>query len=267
MSVKGNLKTLVKQALKLGGCVSARSRILTYHSVGNREHEMNVTPEAFRRQMHWLKENAHVIPLAEAACGKAGVAITFDDGYRDNLANAAPVLASLELPATVFIVAGRLGKMLPHDSDPKTSTLMTWDEVRDLESMGVTIGAHSLTHPRLSALDDAQQHEEIVGCGQRIQHELRHFPESFAYPYGSSLDYDETSISLVREAGYDFAVSNRYGWNDPGANAWTLRRIWIDRTDSFEMFCAKVDGRLDRLRWLDSPLGIHARRTLNSLTG
>ena len=56
------------------------SRILTYHSVGRRDHEMNVTPEDFRAQMRWLADHAEVPGLNEAVKGNGGIAITFDDG-------------------------------------------------------------------------------------------------------------------------------------------------------------------------------------------
>ena len=108
-------KTTIKRAVKgvgamLGRALPARTavaRILTYHSVGSRDHEMNVSPPAFREQMEWLARSANVIPLAEAAASRPGVAVTFDDGYRDNLVHAAPVLEDLGIPATVFVVAGR----------------------------------------------------------------------------------------------------------------------------------------------------------------
>ncbi len=62
-------------------------------------------------------------------------------------------------------------------------------------------------------------------------------------------------------------MSNRYGPNRPGADVFELRRIWIDATDTFETFQAKVAGRLDLLAVLDSRAGMFARRALNRLTG
>lgn len=241
------------------------SHVLTYHSVGDRDHEMNVTPDAFRAQMEWLAENAHVCSLAEATEGCGGVAITFDDGYLDNLTNAAPVLSELGLPATVYVVPGRVGQWLDHDEQDRSAVLMTWDEVRELESSGWTIGGHTLTHQRLSTLNMLDRRTEIVKCTEVLEDELGHEMESFAYPYGSALDYNEYSKELVRQCGYKFAVSNRFGAIQPGADRWALRRIWIDRTDTLESFRAKAIGALDKLAWLDSAVGIRARRALNGL--
>lgn len=264
---KDSLKRGVKRIARLAApfCRLQGARILTYHSVGHRDHEMNVTPEAFRDQMAWLAEHARLIPLDAAQAGLGGVAVTFDDGYRDNLINAVPILEEVRIPATFFIVAGRVGGILDHDSEPETSALMTWDEVRQLESLGFAIGAHTLSHPRLSRLNEEEQRAEIEGSAHRLEKELGHPIDAFAYPFGSCADYDDVSERLVRESGFAYAVSNRYGVNLPGGNPWALRRIWIDATDNLDTFQAKVTGELDALFVLDSRLGVLARRMLNCL--
>jgi peptidoglycan/xylan/chitin deacetylase (PgdA/CDA1 family) len=266
-AAKAALKRCVKAAAGLAGPLIASrhpdSRILTYHSVGHRAHEMNVTPDAFRAQMAWLADHFSVIPLAAAAKSEAGVALTFDDGYRDNLVNAAPVLESLGLPATVFVVPGRLGGLLDHDRDPETSRLLTWNELEELEAAGVGAGAHTMTHRRLSTLSAAEQREEIGRSGEALAERLGHPIRAFAYPFGAATDYTALSMRLVREAGFDHAVSNRYGRNRPGADRWALRRIWIDASDSLATFQAKVTGRLDLLTLLDSAAGAAARRIIN----
>lgn len=241
------------------------SRILTYHSVGGRDHEMNVTPDAFRAQMEWLSEHAQVCTLTEAVEGARGLAITFDDGYRDNLTVAAPILADVGFSAAVFVVAGRAGMRLAHDRDIETGALMTWEEILELESMGWTVGGHSLTHQRLAQLSPAQQRTEIRECTRLLEDTLGHGIEAFAYPFGSDLDFNRCTKALVREHGYSFALSNRYGVNVPGCDRWALRRIWIDRTDTQASFQAKVSGALDALAWFDSPAAIRARRAVNSL--
>ncbi len=271
-TVKHAVKHAVKRAAGAVGVFVPHSRpcarILTYHSVGERDHEMNVTPRAFREQMAWLREHANVVSLADAARGTPGVALTFDDGYRDNLTQAAPVLREFGMPATVFIVAGRAGEFLDHDSRHEPARLMSWDEIRVLESMGIAIGAHTLSHPRLSRLMESQQREEIAGCAAMLAEQLNHPIEAFAYPFGSALDYDERSVRIVRETGFSYACSNRYGVNVAERLApWELRRIWIDRTDTLDTFCRKVRGQLDLLRHLESRPALVARRALNRIAG
>lgn len=265
--VKATIKRAVKGGARLVGALRPPacgvSRILTYHSVGQRRHEMNVAAAAFREQMRWLADHTHVITLAEAAQGTPGIAITFDDGFQDNLLHAAPVLAELRLPATVFLVAGRMGDLLDNEPDPPNGRLLTWDEARELKSMGIELGAHTLNHVRLSAVPEEQQRVEILGCQTEFEEHLGASALAFAYPFGSALDYDNTSIRLVHEAGFQLAVSNRYGFNRPGDDPFVLRRIWIDATDSQASFRAKAEGRLDLLRLLDSDSGTRLRRRLN----
>lgn len=86
------------------------TRILTYHSIGDRDHDMNVTLEAFVQQMQWLFENENIISVSDAAQGNPGVAITFDDGYLDNLENVATILNQYGFPATVYMVPGKAGR-------------------------------------------------------------------------------------------------------------------------------------------------------------
>ena len=223
---KAAIKRLVKRVSMVpGGLLRASGvRILTYHSVGYREHDMNVTPEVFREQMEWLAAHYTVVPLDAAADAAEGVALTFDDGFQDNLLNAAPVLRRLNLAATFFVVSGRAGMVLREGDDPATSRLMNWEEVRALEAMGFDIGAHTLTHPRLSQLDEDGQRQEILEGARLLTERLGHDVALFAYPFGSAADYNELSARLAREAGFRFAVSNRYGVNGPARDRWALRR-------------------------------------------
>ena len=266
----------VKHGAKAGTRLAARlaapmfrapgghNRVLTYHSIGTREHEMNVRPNQFRDQMRWLADNVRVISMDDAANGAEGVAITFDDGFRDNIDNALPVLNELKLPGVIFVIAGMMGAQFPNEIAPDRAPLMTWDDARDAERAGMMIGGHSLTHPRLSLLSEAEQRSEIGECARMLRDELGERPRGFAYPYGSLLDYNELSIRAARDAGFAYACSNRYGWNVATTDRWALRRIWIDRTDTLKSFTAKVEGRLDALALLDNATGIRARRMLNT---
>jgi peptidoglycan/xylan/chitin deacetylase (PgdA/CDA1 family) len=227
---------------------------------------MNVSPAAFREQMRWLADHCTPVSLDRAAAGGEGVAITFDDGYRDNLTEAAPVLDTFRIPATLFFVSGLAGATLDHD-DPadESARILNWNELRELANGGWAIGGHTMTHARLSQLDHESQREEIAGCKREIEREIARSVFTFAYPFGSALDFTGDTTRIVRESGYALAVSNQYGVNSTERDPFALRRIWIDRSDSLASFAAKVEGRLDRLAWLDSPVGIRARRWANRL--
>lgn len=265
-------KSVVKRLVKAGAlglgplCRRSGGRILTYHSIGVRDHDMNVTTKAFRAQMEWLAAHEAVVPLEEAPEHPEALAVTFDDGFVDNLVHAAPVLNSLGIPATCFVVAGRLGGLLDGEPDPFHGRIMAAEELNRLEALGVRVGAHTMSHPHLSALASSSQREEIVQSKQVLEDTLGHEVSAFAYPYGSAEDYTADTVALVREAGFRVAVTNRYGTNPPGADRWTLRRIWIDRTDTLSLFQAKITGRLDALMLMESRTGLKARRFLNRIS-
>jgi peptidoglycan/xylan/chitin deacetylase (PgdA/CDA1 family) len=269
--LKNGLKRGIKSAIGALGSMqkkgSARARILTFHSIGHRRYEMNVTPEAFAAQMAWLASNQTVISLESAAAGGCGVALTFDDGYRDNLINALPILEHYGFPATVFVVSGCLGTTLPREREPESGTLMSPEELREAASRGLTIGGHTRSHPRLSTLAPERQMEEISGCKADLEEIVETRVRTFAYPYGSALDYDDESVAAVRRAGFDLAFSNRYGLVQADDGPFAFRRIWIDSTDTLKSFEDKVSGRLDGLQLQDSALGIRARRLLNDWLG
>lgn len=269
---KSLIKRSVKAAIAAAGPILPYSRqsggrVLTYHNVGQRDHEMNVTPEDFEKQMAWLAAHVSVQPLSVIAEGTPGVAITFDDGYGDNLIHAAPVLKHHGFSATLFVVADCLGEKLGGDASSEDTRLMTPDELQEWESQGLEIGSHTMTHRRLSQLRDDEQEFEIQKSKQVLEAVLGHTVSSFAYPYGSALDYNEASVTCVERAGYTHAFSNRYGAIQSSDGPWTFRRIWVDRSDSLDSFIHKVTGRLDGLSMLDSTPGILGRRALNRLLG
>ena len=224
---------------------------------------MNVTLDSFRSQMCWLAGHCEVLPLEIVAREARGVAITLDDGYRDNVTHALPILHEFGLNATVFLATARMGGFLDHDQPCEAARVMTWDEARVWRDAGLAVGAHTRNHPRLSRLEAEEQRAEIFGSRDDISEHLGATPATFAYPFGSAADYDANSAALAREAGFGVAVSNRYGTVQSGDDPFALRRIWIDATDDMPMFIAKVSGRLDLLALLESSAALAFRRRLN----
>lgn len=169
----------------------------------------------FERQLAWFARLGYRTLSLEAigellAAGKPipprHFAITFDDGYQDNFSIAAPVLSWFGFTATVFMVAGRVGRENiwdPHESC--RAPLMTWQHLRAWRSLGHSVGAHSLTHPHLSTLQPAAARREVVDARQVLEAGLGAPVRTFCYPYG---DWSPTTVSLVAEAGYTLACND-----------------------------------------------------------
>ncbi len=170
--------------------MKAKSAILTYHSLDETGSVISTAPETFRRQIETLvARKIPVVPLSRVASTPGAVAITFDDGFRNFLEHAAPVLTQYRLPATVFVVSAYCGRQ---NSWPQFVTgiprldLMTWNELNQLPPDLIALGAHTVNHADLSKLPEAQIREELRPCRLELEERTGRTVETFAYPYGSS---------------------------------------------------------------------------------
>jgi len=201
-----------------------RSAILTYHSLDDSGSVISISPDRFRRQMEFLASSSiSVVPLEEVLERPGSVAITFDDGFCNFLDHAAPVLDSLHLPATVFLVSGYCGGRNNWPSQPAGAPdlpLMGWRELASLPP-SIALGAHSVTHPHLARLTDAQCELELSACKNDIEQHLGKHIRCLAYPYGSR------SARVLAAAGrhFDFAVSTLLRFLSPQSSPLDLPRI------------------------------------------
>ena len=235
----------------------ASLRILTYHRV-NEHHpgdRMTVHPAAFRRQMEHIAESGRpVLPLDTAVARLRGdgpplsagaVCLTFDDGYRDNLECAAPVLERHRFPATVFLVTGRMGARAPidrYDECCDRDSALSWDEARELVARGHSLGGHGRTHRELTTLDAASLREEVFGCRDDLAAALGGTPTLFCYPRGSE---NVAVRRTVSEAGFKAAVTVYPGANSPGSDLLGLRRTEVSGDDDDADFRLKLGGAYD----------------------
>ncbi|HUF30745.1 MAG TPA: polysaccharide deacetylase family protein [Gemmatimonadaceae bacterium] len=167
--------------------------ILTYHSIDDSSSVISISPDVFRRHVAWLASGAvRVVSLDELMALPSSVdavSLTFDDAFVNFAEIAAPLLVRNRLPATVMVVSEHAGGTnawrgaCAHDIP--TLPLMDWHELGRMREMGFAIGAHSRTHPHLTALPPDALADEIGGSAEHIERELGVRPAVFAYPYGS----------------------------------------------------------------------------------
>ncbi len=109
------------------------------------------------------------------------------------------------------------------------------DEVRRLADGGlVEIGAHTVSHPVLSALSERAQKQEITESRSRLEAILGHPVESFAYPYGTRADYLTATAHIAREAGFTSACSNFEGIIGANTDPYQLPRFVVRNWDGQE---------------------------------
>jgi peptidoglycan/xylan/chitin deacetylase (PgdA/CDA1 family) len=118
--------------------------------------------------------------------------------------------------------------------------MLTWDQVRLMRGSGIDFGGHTVTHPFLSTMTGEQVAWEVSECKRRIEEELQAAVPHFAYPSGREEDFGSWNKSLVRDAGYQAAVSTIWGMNYRSTDLMELRRggPWEQLT---ALFAYKMD--------------------------
>jgi peptidoglycan/xylan/chitin deacetylase (PgdA/CDA1 family) len=227
-------------------------RILFYHRVADDRDELAVKPAAFAEQMDYLASEAYravdvltAIDLLDSGEPLARtVALTFDDGFLDVAEHALPVLSERGFQATVFIApAVTDGKMSFSWYGERQPPLMTWEDVLELDRDGtLRFEAHSLTHPNLPALGEAEAKEEIAGAKRELENRLGRLVRAFSYPSGL---YGVREEKIAADAGYQIALTCEPGVNKRSTNRFALRRRQVDARDSLLDFRAKLGGGHD----------------------
>ncbi len=137
---------------------------------------------------------------------------------------------------------GLLRVELP-DRPPPSYAPLEWDDVRFLSTRGVEFGAHTRTHPILSRLERHEQLEsEICGSKTRIEAETQARVRHFCYPNGHRADYTASAIEIVKDAGFESAVTAGQGVNHSGADVFELRRIGVEPRETLMRFARVVAG-------------------------
>lgn len=289
----------IAQALSPAG-EGARLSILIFHRV--HAHPDPLFPDEpdirrFHELIDWVSRWFTVLPLDVAAMRlrsaslpARAAAITFDDGYADNVSNALPVLLHHRIPATFFISTAFLdGGRMWNDSviealrrthrrefDDRATGLgvlpletlaqrraaidavlthakylepaqrkmrvkqiedctgahlpndlmMRSDQLLALRDAGMQIGAHTVSHPILEKITDAQARREIFSSQDVLQTHLDLPVTLFAYPNGRpGTDYSARHVAMVRDAGFIAAVSTATGAAASGADLHQLPRF------------------------------------------
>lgn len=225
--------------------------ILLYHRISTTSADplmLCVTPVCFENHLQFLKKHYNIIPLSElsglliAGTLKGNeAAVTFDDGYRDNIINALPLLEKYNIPATIFITTGALGRKASFEWDMKykesdRAVFLSETEIKSLyEHPLIEIGAHTETHQRLASATPEEQKKEILKSKLTLEYIIGEKVRSFAYPFGGIYDFNNFSKEIVEQAGFDFAYSNTQKLAKKTKNSLGIPRINIRECTVFDL--------------------------------
>jgi peptidoglycan/xylan/chitin deacetylase (PgdA/CDA1 family) len=193
--------------------------ILTYHHIAEPPAQdphrgLFVSPDQFAAQVDYLAQRDFEVVgldavrehlLGERELPKRSVAITFDDGTGDNYTAAFPVLQRHNFPATVFLIAGKVGQFRKNEGwPPETLRYLNRSEILEMAESGIAFGSHTLTHARL-ARANAETLSRELGESKRVIEEILDRPIGWiCYPWGS---FSPAVIDAAKAAGYLGATS------------------------------------------------------------
>lgn len=208
-------------------------RIVHYHFVFDDE-----LPR-FERQLEWFRSEFEPVSLSEAVTrlqrgdvGGRELVVTFDDGFRNQAANAAPLLREAGFSACFFLITGLVGADADHVRDfcrsrlhlPRSVDAMDWDDAHRLLELGHEVGSHTRTHPNLARVDAGALHDELAGSREELEQRLGRAVRHVSAPYGNATSFAPTVSQAASESGYASCASALRGINVAGADVYALRR-------------------------------------------
>jgi peptidoglycan/xylan/chitin deacetylase (PgdA/CDA1 family) len=202
-----------------------------YHSIrkdpGDNHSELVVTPEAFEKQLKFLQsKNYKFLTISELLNSKTNqdprVAITFDDGFKDNYEIAFPLLKKYGAKATIYLAPDINGI-------EKLSTAMIQEMV---SSDLIEFGAHTLSHCNLEKSDLETANIEIKGSKEKVQELTGMNCEAFAYPFGR---FTDDIADIVKKTGFTSAVTVKKGISEI-IDPFRIMRISVLRSTNIVQF-------------------------------
>lgn len=238
--------------------------ILCYHSVTKQTHSITSDPwklklnvTLFESHLKFLQKYYRVISLQEfLEVQREGrrlqpftVVLTFDDGQRNFLTLAAPLLAQYSQPSTVFIITDYTDEMSEIRQTPNPvrqwsaeddKLYLSWQEIRLLsEQYKINFGSHTCSHPRLVNITLPKAKIELQNSFAAIAANTHENSIAFSYPHGKA---SPELAKLAESLQYSCAVTTALGGNSPETNPYLLRRTIIDSDDDLAVFAARLSG-------------------------
>jgi len=203
---------------------------------GSVANDLTVRTHEFEAQMAYLAAKGYstvtLDQIYRAMAGEAQlppkpVALTFDDGGLDNYTVAFPELEARGFVATFFVITGVVGK----------KGHMTWDQLRDMQKNGMSVGSHTVRHPDLREVDDTRLQTELADSRATILREIGVAPPDLCYPGGK---YDTRVVEAAYHAGYLLAVGTRSGTELRPEEVYQWPRVTVSPRESIGEFAASL---------------------------
>ena len=256
--------------------------VLMYHSVSSdREtgvrpyYRVVTTPSQFHLHLEILKgrnystyASTDLEPLLTQtlSAGSKPVLITFDDGYADFYRYAYPALQERGFSASMYLPTAYIGDQR---ETFKGRECLTWKEVRELSDSGVEFGSHTVTHPKLYQLSDAQIFDELCRSKSTIEDKIGRRVDSFAYPYAIPQGDSRFLLRLKKiliDVGYKTCFCTTIGRATRHSDSLLIERLPVNEDDDEALFLAKLNGAYDWMKGAQKALKLLKRFTIRART-
>jgi len=201
--------------------------ILMYHRFGETDTPAtNIRLEQFESHIEELKSGAYtVLPVPEILAaiteGRAlpdrTVGITIDDAFQSVYTEAWPRLKEAGFPFTLFVSTNPV--------DLGFSRYMTWEQIKEMNDAGVTIGNHASGHRHMAITSAEKNREDMALAVARFEEKLGHKPSLFAYPYGEA---SRDLAAIISEFGFTTAFGQHSGAVGKGSDMMYLPRFALN---------------------------------------
>lgn len=189
-------------------------RVVEHRSEGENR-ELEITPEFLRRAIETYRQQGHRFVSIDEACdiiskGRTNhpfVCLTFDDGYQDNYDIAYPILKQMEVPFAIYVTTGFIDNRIPIRWYPNEKLGINTESLKTMDADPLcTIGAHTVSHPKLDNLSPQEQQKEIEQSLQELESLLVHPIHHFSYPHGA---YNADTLKIVNDCHF---ISTLRAW-------------------------------------------------------
>lgn len=210
----------------------------------------------FGRQMAYLAERCLVVKPSKIKTAKANgrgnvVAITFDDALVSILENVMPILKKYALPAAICVPTGNLGRRpnweVEQDYIGADEITISEEQIAKLDKKGYEILSHTVSHPRLTGLNEIKLKTELAESKRTLERIVGHSILGISYPYGA---YDDNVCQATRDAGYKIGFSIEPCLVEPSSDNFQIGRFKILPEDGILKFRLKITGAYQAVKYL-----------------
>lgn len=222
--------------------------ILMYHKIPDTEiqsqHKIFVTKINFEKHLQFFKKRGfQTLTFSDLKLFRTGqksfkdfpkkpLILTFDDGYKDNLINASPLLKKYNYKAQIFLLADKAIKENSWDlsSDEPSHEIISGNERQKWKESAFEIGSHGFSHQKITEFSPQEAYRELCESKKSLEAEFNQNTNVFAFTYGIT---NTASAEIAQDAGYDYALNTDTGGLLLEENPYQIFRVNIFPDESF----------------------------------